>query len=358
MIVVSHVTQTLGQENTDISYQDYVILLGNATTDVQVLVLTLLRQAGALGNTIFFTCSAWFLVGKAGNARKKAFSLLCTVWCISIVILCLYLFLYPSCLTAKDLIKQIFPTCFANNWYMTCYIIFLFIYPWLNKLIALTDQKGLLGITVFSSSLWIVADYFKGDLFFASPLVLWITIYFLIAYLKLYCEQTMANTKFGFTLLFVGILGYIAQVVVTNYVGLYLIGAFSDKVLRWNNNCCPFYLMIATGSMIIALQATYRIRIINYISGLSMFVYLIHENYLFRRYTRPAIWQYLYLNYGYAHVVILDIAFAVVLFLLSLVVSAIYKETLQRLVAKVSNKLFSILAMIYGCVECMILKIS
>ncbi len=358
MIVVSHVTQTLGQENTDISYQDYVILLGNATTDIQVIILTLLRQAGALGNTIFFTCSAWFLVGKTGSARKKAFSLLSTVWCISILILGLYLFFYPSCLTAKDLIKQIFPTCFANNWYMTCYMIFLFVYPWLNKLIALTDQKQLLGITVFSSSLWIVGDYFKGDMFFTSALVLWVTIYFLIAYLKLYCRQVMANTKVGLMLLFVGILGYIAQVVVTNYVGLYLISAFSDKVLRWNHNCCPFFLMISIGSMIIALQATYRIRIINYISGLSMFVYLIHENYLFRRYTRPAIWQYLYLNYGYAHVVMMDIAFAVVLFLLSLVVSAVYKETLQRLVTKISNKLFSMLTILYGRVERMILKIS
>lgn len=237
-------------------------------------------------------------------------------------------------------------------------MIFLFVYPWLNKLIALTDQKQLLGITIFSSSLWIVGDYFKGDMFFTSALVLWVTIYFLIAYLKLYCRQVMANTKVGFMLLFVGILGYIAQVVVTNYVGLYLISAFSDKVLRWNNNCCPFFLMISIGSMIIALQATYRIRIINYISGLSMFVYLIHENYLFRRYTRPAIWQYLYLNYGYAHVVMMDIAFAVVLFLLSLVVSAVYKETLQRLVTKISNKLFSMLTILYGRVERMILKIS
>lgn len=241
---------------------------------------------------------------------------------------------------------------------MTCYIIFLFIYPWLNKMIALTDQKQLLGITVFSSTLWIVGDYFKGGWFFPSSLILWVTIYFLIAYLKLYCSRMMANIKVGVALLLVGILEYIAQVVVTNYVGLYLINAFSDKVLRWNTNCCPFYLMIAIGSMIIALQAAYRVRVINYISGLSMFVYLIHENYLFRNYTRPAIWQYLYLNYGYAHVVMLDLAFAVVLFLLSIVVSAVYKETLQRLVVKASNKLFSVLEMLYGRMENIIMQIK
>ena len=39
----------------------------------------LLRQTGALGNTIFFVCSAWFLIGKKGSAHKKAFSLWSTV---------------------------------------------------------------------------------------------------------------------------------------------------------------------------------------------------------------------------------------------------------------------------------------
>lgn len=358
LIVVNHVTQTLGTENLDVSFQDYVIPLGNATTDIQVLILMLLRQTGALGNTIFFTCSAWFLVGKTNSARKKAFSLLSTVWVISILILCLYLFFYPSCLTAEDLIKQILPTCAGNNWYMTCYIIFLFVYPWLNKMIALTDQKQLLRITAFSSCLWIVVDYFKETLFYPSRLILWVTIYFLIAYLKLYCGRIMGNIKLGFLFLLVGISGYIAQVVVTNYVGLYLSGAFSNEVLRWNNNCCPFFLMIAIGSLIISLRASYRIRIINYISGLSMFVYLLHENYLFRTYTRPAIWQYLYVNYGYAHVVMLDIAFAVVLFVLSIVVSIIYKETIQCFVMKASGKLFSILATVYSRMEYLMMQIK
>lgn len=58
LIVVGHVTQTLGEENFDVSFRDYVIPLGNATTDIQVLILMLMRQAGILGNTIFFTCSA------------------------------------------------------------------------------------------------------------------------------------------------------------------------------------------------------------------------------------------------------------------------------------------------------------
>ena len=110
--------------------------------------------------------------------------------------------------------------------------------------------------------------------------------------------------------------------------------------------------------MIIALQATYKIRVINYVSGLSMFVYLIHENILFRTYTRSAIWQYLYKNYGYSHVVILDLVFSILLFIVAVIVSAIYKETVQRLVMCASNRLYSIIMRIYKYIECLVLIIK
>lgn len=54
LIVISHVTQTLGQVNESINYQDYVILLGNASEDIQVIILNIFREVGFLGNNIFF----------------------------------------------------------------------------------------------------------------------------------------------------------------------------------------------------------------------------------------------------------------------------------------------------------------
>ncbi len=358
LIVVQHVTQTLGSVNNHVSFQDYVIPLGTATSDIQVIILMLMRQAGMLGNAIFFTCSAWFLIGKKADATSKAFSLLCSVWTVSMIFLLTYLVVAPSCLTTKEIIKQIFPTCFANNWYMTCYIIFLFIYPWINKFIDVIDQRQLLRMVIFSSSLWIVLDYLKGDMFFPSMVILWVSIYFLMSYLKLYCVSIMKNIKIGTGLLIVGITGYIAQVVVTNYVGLYFIGALAGKVLRWNSNCSPFYIMIAIGAIIVATQIEFKKHIINYVSSLTMFIYLIHENYLFRTYTRPTIWQYLYEYYGYEYVVLLDMGYVIVLFLTSVIVSAVYKETIQKIVIVISNGLYTNVSCLYRRFEESILKIN
>ena len=340
--------------NTHISFSDYVFPLTCATTDVSTIVLMLFIQFGALGNNIFFVCSAWFLVGRDNFSRKKAFSLLCTVWTVSICILVFFLGVGSYNISLKEIVKQILPTTFSNNWYATCYIIFLFVYPYLNMLIALVDQKKLLRIVLFSSLLWVLATYVKSDLFFTSSLTLWVTVYFLMAYLKLYCRNSMSSLNVGIGLVIVGSVGFVGQIVVTNFIGLHIV-ALSNQVLRWNKNCSPFYIMIAIGSLINTMHSHLKTRCINYVSSLTLFIYLIHDNYLLRTYTYPTIWQWIYTTYGYGHVVLLNLGFSVVLFLASLFISAVYKETIQRLVTKVSDKLYFIVSKAYGKVEHFIL---
>lgn len=346
MIVISHVTQTLCSPSTIVDFQDYVYHIGSATTDINAIILMLFSQFGALGNNIFFVCSAWFLVNVKKTARKKGFSLLCTVWAISVIVLMIYLGLGQHNISLKGIIKCLFPTTFSNNWYMTCYIIFLFICPYLNRIIANVNQKEHHRIVLFSSALWIFADYLHETLFFPSVVLLWSTIYFLVSYLKLYCQRITTSKRAGLILILIGVSGFIGQVLVTNYLGLH-IRILNDKVLRWNSNCNPFYIMIALGSLIIALQSKLRNKGINYLSSLSLFIYLLHENYLFREYTRPYIWQWIYTTFGYKHVILLDLGFAVVLFLVATIISAIYKETIQRLFSKVSDKLYAILGKMY-----------
>lgn len=358
MIIISHVTQTLGTGNILIDFQDYVFPLGIASNNIQTIILNLFFQGGALGNTLFFSCSAWFLVGNTAFARRKAFSLLCTVWTISIFILSVYFFCSPSCLTSSNITVQLLPTCYANCWYMTCYIIFLFIYPWMNKLIDELNQKELLRIMLFSSFLWIMMNYFKPDWFFSSSLITWVSIYVLIAYLKVYCTDLMKNKKIGLLLLMIGIIGYILQVTLVNYIALNINSIFWNKVLYLNNICSPFYLMIAIGSIIIASKTNGSNKHINYISGLSIYVYLFHENYLFRCYTRPKIWQYIYMYIGYEHIVLLTVIYAFGLFILTCSIAAFYKETIQKLVNIVSNSLYLRISKIYHLIETKIIRIK
>ncbi len=87
IIVLNHVIQTLHAPNAFIPYHDYVIDLSHATSDIQRLILSMLRISGDLGNMIFFVCSAWFLLEKKNNDTKKIFFMLTEIWFVSVSIL-------------------------------------------------------------------------------------------------------------------------------------------------------------------------------------------------------------------------------------------------------------------------------
>lgn len=92
LIVVSHVVRTLSGTNTYISYQEYVINLSHATTDLQQLVATMIRYIGRLGNTLFFVCSAWFLLDSKRINKRKMLQILMDIWVISVGIFVIMFF--------------------------------------------------------------------------------------------------------------------------------------------------------------------------------------------------------------------------------------------------------------------------
>jgi len=357
LIVISHVVQTVESQNTLISYQDYVIPLSNATENVQLLIMSILRYSGALGNTIFFVCSAWFLVGREKKGTQKAFSLLIDIWIISVIYFAIVFCLRQGDLPIKMIIKQFLPTTFANNWYMTCYIIFLLAYPLLNIVINAVSQKQLLRIVAVTSFLWIISDFIKGDLFFPSSIILWCTIYFIIAYVKIYMPGFQNNTKINLILLVVGVIGYIGEVLVTNALGLH-ISFFAEKLLRWNTNCNPFGIIFSIGALNLFRRMNFKSSLINYISSLSMLIYLIHENILFRTYYRPAIWQWIYINLGYDKILLYTSIYVILLFIIAAVISAVYKETIQKFVYRLSNCMYNAFSKIWQTIEKVVLNIK
>lgn len=336
LIVISHVTRALSSFSESMAPGSSVFLPGMASRDVQTVVLNIFMQLGLLGNNIFFVCSAWFLIGRIDKSRKKAVGLVCTTWVISILFL--LGFLAAGKLSAKEITMSVMPTCFGNNWYITCYIIFLFIYPVLNKLIAAVSQREHLRIVMFSLLIWVGANYVMVDWFFPSRIILWCTVYFLVAYMKLYGVKFVSRRRNGVILLSIGVVGTVAQVVVMNLIGLKL-GALADRVLWWNTNCSPFYLLVAIGGLMIAAQSKISSRAINYISGLSLFIYLIHDNLLLRTHVLPEVWARIYQGFGGSCTVLWDLLFSLALFSASALVGALYKETLQKLITKASDNL-------------------
>ena len=183
-------------------------------------------------------------------------------------------------------------------------------------------------------------NFIKGDLFFPSSLILWISIYFVIAYIRLYLSDFSESLKSNVFMLCIGLGGYVGIAVVTNIIGLRW-ASLQNSMLMWATNCNPFIIMSSIALLNLMRNLTFTNKVINYISSLSMVIYIIHENLILRTYYRPAIWNYIYLNYGYDRVVGWVLLLSLFVFAFGFISSVIYDKTLRPYVNKVGDKIYA-----------------
>lgn len=366
MIVLFHVVQTLSSDPSEYPFHDYVMKIGSSTQSVQQIVLALISFFGNIGNTVFFVCSAWFLLDQNRSGKQKILQILLDVWVVSICILIIVLVLKHGQLRGSLILKQLFPTLFANNWYMTCYVLFLGLYPFLNRMIRQISQKTHLRIAMVLFFLYSVCGginpfinhFFEASgFFFSSTLIVWTMIYFMIAYMKLYMPKTAGNGRTNRIFLAIGLCGWIGTVLLTNVLGR-KIPLLDGMLMVWNTDSNPFILIMVIAAFNLFRNRDFTNQTINYVSKLTLFIYIIHENLLLRRLYRPAMWQYVYLKFGYSQVLLLALCLAAIIFVFALVASMLYYHTLHKLVVKACARLYVILQKIVNRMEKTLLRLS
>lgn len=357
LIVISHVVYTLKTVNPYISYNGYVVDLSIATADIWKFILAIFSYFGALGNSIFFICSAWFLLRSSKYNKQKWFFMLCEIWFVSMFIFVVMLIIRKGDISGEIFLNSIMPTTFTSNWYLTCYLLFWPIHPLLNVVINKLDKQHLFRISTALFVIYACFNFIKKDSFFPSTIILWITIYFVMAYIQLYLKNFADSVKYNFVLLLVGFVGWFGIAFMANFLGLH-ISFLSDKVLRWQTNYNPFLIILAIALFNLMRKLTFTNKIVNYISSLSLLVYIIHENIVLRNYCRTALWNYVYENYGYSHILLWVFIIFFIVFIFALISSIIYDKTIRTFIRKLADTLYSIIRNVYLKVEKLLLKAS
>ena len=336
LIVLYHISNTLYTKNTHFP-TDYIIPVDCATVDIKRLILTWISAFGPQGNLIFMVCSAWFLVdSKKVNFRKVNY-MLADVWIINIVFLAAFLISQRFDLSETDIEKCLFPTTYSLNWYITCYIFLYSIHTALNRIIYSMSQKELLMTVSAMLILYYIVNFLHSGRFFVSSFIDFIIVYFTMAYLKLFGRKFGEKIKYGGLL--IGLIGTPLLILFSDYTALHDSSA-DDNISKWCNNNSPFLLLTAISLFFIFRGFKFTGNLVNGISSLTLLIYIIHENYLLRTFIRPMFWIYIYQNYDYSRFLIYDIAFAAVLFTAALLVSFIYRVSLQKIVHIISDKIF------------------
>lgn len=339
LVILSHVVQTLGTNWVNyVGYSDYCLSLSYATRDVKRFVLIFFRHSGIFGNAIFFICSAWFLLEKNKTNTRKLWHIVCDIWVISIAWLATTVLVRGEGLSRSMLFDSIFPTLSQTNWYLTCYIIFCLISPFLNRVIKTLNQKEHFVIALLMFGAYLIIN-FLDSFPYGSYLTIWISIYFFVAYFKKYGLNYCDNIKANFIMLCLAFCGHLGSILLINYLGLHN-SFFVKLMLKWNKNANVFAVLICFSLFNLFRQINFKNRCVNYVASLSMLIYIIHENVLFRTYFRPAIWQWIYLNLGYDLILLWVFLYVLVLFIGSGIIAIIYKLVLEKPIHFIGDKLY------------------
>ena len=336
-IVISHVTQTL--IGKDIAIELITpIDLNVSTTNFSYFMLETFRYLGILGNFIFFITSAWFLVEKEKTNGNKIINLILIVDSISILILSVFLICGFN-VTKTNIIKSVLPIIFQNNWYITSYIIFLIIYPYLNIIINKSSKEDLLKLNIFIIVINFGINFLKYDLLYNVKIINFISIYFLIAFMKKYMSKFVNNKKMNLRLLGINLVIFFGLLIITNILGLKF-KIFNNQMLRWNSMNNPFVFMIAISLFNLCYNLKFTNLTINKIASLSLLFYLIHENLLIRLYIRPQVWNYIYNNFGYNFIIVKVLVYSIIYFVITGIFSYIYYNSIQKIINKIVNSTY------------------
>lgn len=350
LIVLAHITQTASD------LPSVPIDVATASHQLSHFVLSMFYMFGAWGNIIFFIISAWFLLDSKEVKCKKLIYLVIEVWVLSVSILACFL-LFFNRLPLTIIVKCFFPTLFANNWFVTAYILFYSFHTILNSIIYGISQRKLLSISLIMFFLYVICNTFGKKLFFPSVLIFWITIYFTMGYIKFYLPNLSNNRKINICMFLVAILSLLVLTCLNNVLGLKF-SILHNQMLYWGGNYSFFWVICAITLLNLFRNLEFRSKFVNKIASYMLLVYLIHENLLFRRYIRP-LWLDEYIKYIQGlNILAIIFLFALFVFILSLIIAIVFDNCFKNIFDTLTAKIYKVIKRFYSLGESYILLLK
>ena len=327
--------------------------MGVSSTNVYSIIFNIFVHFGYIGNVIFIMCSSYFFIDSDKVKKNKVTYLILNIFVISIMILLLKILVWGG-VNYKEILNYLIPLTMGKYWFISCYILFYLIHPYLNKIINSLNKKNLLRLIVVLTFIYVVIQFFKPKAFYFNNLIGFIIIYFYIAYLKKYLSKFRNNMKANIIICILSIILLIAFILIINYIGVF--NPKFNKLLKYFlfNLVNPFYLMLGVSLINIFTKIKFYNSIVNYFSSCSLFYYIISPN-LFEIFFRKKYYKFIMsVNYKVLWVIIV----CMITYIISMFVAALYNLIILPIIKIINNKIYNIFKKKYLALENKLLKIN
>lgn len=294
---------------------------------------------GQIGVCLFVLISGYFLSLEKFDLKRQIMRIT-KLWnwvlVYSWIILGITCFFKLNVISPKLLIYSVFPILFNSYWFVTSFIILMFLVPLLNKLVSVSGERQLITYILFimiTAGVLPVLNKYNSPFGEGSGVALMIACYLIAAYVRKY-DVEIKNIYFF------------------SVIGLSLIIMYLPLILFNSGRLANGFLPIVTASSIFILitrASRYYNSIINFMASSVFASYLITENNLLR----ITIWhKLLNVNQYSVHPIIAGIIIVIMIIIVTVLFDKIYKLLykliLQRIVFFVSNYIYNCFLKLYS----------
>lgn len=328
------------------------IQMGLASTSFSNIIFNIFVHFGYIGNVIFIVCSSYFLLDSKRAKAKKVSLMIINTFIVSLFLLFLTRINNP--LSIIESVKFIFPLTFTKYWFISCYLIFYIIHPYLNKVIFSLNKKGLFRVVIFLFVIYSILQVLVPNAYYFNNFIGFIIIYLYVAYCKKYLEKFSNDVKLNVRILIVSFLLLVGGILALNFIGLKITKLNAILGYFLFNLANPFYIFIAISLLNIFKRFTFYNKFINYFSSCSLFYYMIS----------PILFNIFFRKYYYDYIIVksFKVMYVLLISLITFVVSAViaisYKLIFSHFVEKINDKMYKVFKNVYLRIENKLLKIS
>lgn len=298
-----------------------------------VIFIQLLSLFGRPSCSVFAIISGYFLINSRGGViyYKRIFPLIFEMHFYSIVIWLIMLITHAVPVTFSQTVKAFFPMLWSSYWYVIFYIIMYIIAPFINSGIKALDKKQFMMLLIILLTVWSVFPTIAigSNLWHSSYVDFFLIMYLIGAYLRLHFKNfSQYKRKFKIICILSTFL-MLASVLVNDFIGY----TFDiDFFIRRANLFSEFNSVIAVIWAISVFcyfnTMEFSNKIINYIAGSVVGIYLIHLNTLAFQY----IWHVLYPNIDYVNFPYIHATLKIAtVFIVCLVIDIVRRLTVGKL---------------------------
>lgn len=288
-----------------------------------------IQFGGKVGVDLFVLISGYFLINAKSIKTSKAIKLWLQLLFYSLVFYSIAIAFGVETFGYKKTLKQFAPVSYSYWWFASTYFVLYLLSPYLNVLLFALNKRQYIQYLALMMIFWSVIPTFTGLSVQSNPLLWFIFLYSLAAFIKRFGVKTKLSAG--------GLIAFSVFCIILTCsmsIGIAVMGTrfstFSEYTLYFYDMQRIPVLIIST-SMFLGFQKLQmkNSKLVNSIASATFGVYLIHHN----KYVCPFLWKTLFRNAVYAnsnYLILHSVAAVVIVFIACTIIELLRLHLLER----------------------------